>query len=149
MRLLGLTVLVVEDDVDNLELISSFLEGEGARTLSAGSIAGALALCNGQKLDAIVSDLELPDGDGCELLNQLKTRDGVEAPAIAVSGYSEQKWRNRAAGCGFERYAVKPFSLDTLADWIAELSRAHDPRDAAAASHSSPLLRVAGVRLPR
>jgi two-component system CheB/CheR fusion protein len=125
MRLKGLTVLLVEDDVDNLELLSTCLEDEGAATLCAGSIAAALALTIGRRVDAVVADLELPDGDGCALLRQLADRAGsLPPPAIAVTGYSEQAWRDEATDCGFLRYAVKPFSLDQLVAWIAEISRA-------------------------
>ena len=143
-RLQGLTVLLVEDDVDNLELIGSVLEDEGARILSAGSLAGALAVSCEQPVDVLVSDLELPDGDGCGLLTQLRQRDEHrELPAIAVTGYSEQKWRDRAAAGGFVRYAVKPFSLEKLVAWISELSAG-----AASASASAPAvpLLAAGAR---
>jgi CheY-like chemotaxis protein len=77
----------------------------------------------GKAVDVVVSDLELPDGDGCALLRQLKVRDmRFKMPAIAVTGYSESRWRNQAAGCGFERYVVKPFALESLVAAIAELS---------------------------
>lgn len=123
-RLRGLTVLLVEDDVDNLELLSSYLEGEGATILSAGSIAGALALSIGRRVDVVVSDLELADGNGCALLEQLHRNDNQRrVPAIAVTGYSQEKWLKAAQACGFTRFAVKPFSLDKLVDWIVELSR--------------------------
>lgn len=148
MRLSGLTILLVEDDVDNLELMGSFLEGEGARTLSAGSVAGALAVSAGQQLDVVVADLELADGDGCALLAQLNLRDGTAPPAIAVTGYSEQKWRSKAADCGFVRYAVKPFSLDVLVDWVAELA-ANAPGGASSTSYPLTTLRASGARLPR
>src|SRR5215217_2853483 len=134
MRLRGLTILLVEDDADNLELIGSFLDGEGAKTLCAASVARALELSSGQRVDVIVSDLELADGDGCGLLSELRGRDGAEVPAIAVTGYSEQKWREKAASCGFLRYALKPFSLDRLADWIGELTRG-DGSDVSSASY--------------
>lgn len=149
MRLRGLTILLVEDDADNLELIGSFLDGEGAKTLCAGSIAGALALSSGQRVDVVVSDLELADGDGCGLLSQLRSRDGALPPAIAVTGYSAQKWRNKAAECGFVRYALKPFSLDTLAEWVGELTRGCEDSDVSSASYSrEPRLALAS-RLPR
>lgn len=130
MLLRGLTILIVEDDVDNLELIASYLEGEGAVVLSAGSIAGALVLCQSRKLDFVVSDLELADGDGCALLTQLK-RDHGDVPAIAVTGYAEQNWRAKATTAGFLRFAVKPFSLSVLAEWIVDLSRGRSVRDGA------------------
>jgi two-component system CheB/CheR fusion protein len=124
MRLRGITVLVVEDDVDNLELVSTFLDGEGARVIEAGSIVAALAKSEGQRVDTVVSDLELADGDGCALLEQLRARNGGRLlPAIAVTGYSQEKWRNKAEACGFARYLVKPYSLDALVEWISELSR--------------------------
>ena len=124
MRLQGITVLVVEDDVDNLELLGSFLEGEGARVIEAASIVAARAKSEGQRVDSVVSDLDLADGDGCALLEQLRARNaGRLLPAIAISGYSQEKWRKKAEACGFARYAVKPYSLDVLANWIDELSR--------------------------
>lgn len=149
MRLRGLTILLVEDDADNLELIGSFLDGEGANTLCAGSVAGALALSAGQRVDVLVSDLELADGDGCGLLATLRSRDGASVPAIAVTGYSEQKWRIRAAECGFARYALKPFSLDTLADWIGELTRGSAGSDVSSASYSREPRPALASRLPR
>jgi CheY-like chemotaxis protein len=136
MRLAGLTVLLVEDDIDNLELLGSFIEAEGACVLSAGSIVAALALSLGHHVDVVVSDLELADGDGCALLKQLKVREArLNLPAIAVTGYSEERWRARASACGFERFLVKPFALDALVSAIAEVSgtsaRVSSVRDAA------------------
>jgi DNA-binding response OmpR family regulator len=129
MRLPGISILLVEDDVDNLELIGSYLESEGATTFSAGSIKAALELTSGRRLDIVIADLDLPDGDGCALLKQLaQIGDRGRVPAIALTGYSEQKWRSRASECGFDRYAVKPFSLEELVAWVMELSRASSAR---------------------
>jgi two-component system CheB/CheR fusion protein len=123
MRLRGITVLLVEDDLDNLELMASYFDGEGARTLSANSVVAALAMTAVVRVDVIVSDLELLDGDGCALVSELRQREGMQhVPAIAITGYSQQKWRDKALNGGFTRYAVKPFSLDTLVAWMAELT---------------------------
>jgi two-component system response regulator GlrR len=132
MRLLGVTVLLVEDDVDNLEPLASFLDGEGARTFGAGSISSALSLTEGENIDLLVSDLELPDGDGGALLATLRQRDGrSDVPAIAVSSYSDPQWRTKAADFGFARYAVKPYSRQCLVDWIVELSARAEKRASA------------------
>jgi CheY-like chemotaxis protein len=149
MRLHGMTILLVEDDADNLELIGSFLEGEGAKTLPASSIEHALALSAQKRVDVVVSDLELLDGDGCGLLSQLRCRDGANLPAIAVTGYSELKWRTKAADCGFLRYALKPFSLETLVDWIVELVSGSGDSGVASASYSRDSRPAAASRLPR
>lgn len=149
MRLLGLKILLVEDDVDNLELLASFLEGEGAETFGAGSIAAALHQTEGQRLDAVISDLELADGDGCALLAALASRDGrSDRPAIAVTGYSEQKWRDKAAHCGFTRFAVKPYSLERLVDWLIELTASSQNAASADFCHAASG-RVARGRLAR
>lgn len=122
MRLRGTSVLVVEDDIDNLELLTLCLEGEGADVLAAGSIAAALAVSNAQRVDVVVSDLELPDGDGCTLLRQLQSRDGSgRLAAIAVSGYSQDQWRSRAAMSGFHRFVAKPYAIDALVGAIVSL----------------------------
>ncbi len=124
MRLRGITVLVVEDDLDNLELLVLCLETEGAHVLQAESVAQALAASVGRHVDVLVADLGLPDGDGGELLQRLRARDGAaKLPAIAVSGYSEGQWRPQASATGFQRYAIKPFSLDSLVKAIAVLKR--------------------------
>ena len=122
MRLSGTTVLLVEDDLDNLELLTQCLEGEGAQVLPAGSIVVALAISAGRRVDVVVSDLELPDGDGCALLRQLRSREGyTQLPAIAVSGYSQEQWRSQAATSGFHTFAVKPYAIDALVTLIASL----------------------------
>lgn len=138
MRLGQLTVLLVEDDVDNLELLAMCLEGEGAEVLAAGSIAGALAMCVGRRVDVLVADMELPDGDGCALLRQLHTvKGGAPLPAVAVSGYSQDEWRAQATIAGFQRYAVKPVSLDLLVAMIVEITQGAAGDETATSSPTS------------
>jgi len=144
MLLRGITVLLVEDDADNLELMTAYFDGEGAHTLSASSMAAALAMANVARVDVLVSDLELLDGDGCELVKRLREREGMQGlPAIAITGYSERKWLENAVKCGFTRYAVKPFSLPQLVGWIAELSgrAASGQRDATSLAPELPVAR--------
>ncbi len=66
--------------------------------------------------------MDLPDGDGYALLQQLHSRAGLgRLPAIAVSGYSRAQWRSRATGLGFDHYAVKPFAIASLVSEIVSL----------------------------
>lgn len=124
MRLGDTTVLLVEDDIDNLELLALCLENDGATVLAAGSIAAALAMSGGRQIDVVVADMELPDGDGCGLLRALRSTQGyASVPAIAVSGYSRDEWRVLATSAGFDVYAVKPLSLDALVEAIVALTR--------------------------
>jgi two-component system, chemotaxis family, CheB/CheR fusion protein len=122
MQLNGFTVLVVEDDVDNLELLVSHFELEGAVVLAAASLTAAVSAARAGDIDALVCDLELPDGDGCALLRQLRKHNGWnDLPAIAISGYSDRHWRHMAGECGFDRFVTKPFKLNEVTDWLVEL----------------------------
>ncbi len=124
MRLRGTTVLLVDADLDNLEVLALCLEAEGAQVLQASSIARALLVSAGRRVDVVVADLDLPDGDGGGLLHQLRARDKLGTlPAIAVSGYSQAQWRSRGSSLGFHRYAFKPFSIGSLVDLITSLTR--------------------------
>jgi CheY-like chemotaxis protein len=130
MQLNGFTLLVVEDDLDNLELLVSHFQEEGAIALGVGSLGAAVEATRTADIDALVCDLELPDGDGCTLLRQLRKRDDwSDLPAVAISGYSDQHWQRMASDCGFDRFVTKPFKLDQLTDWLAELI---DPESARA-----------------
>lgn len=120
MRLKGIEVLLVEDDVDSLELLASCLEAAGARVQCAASMREALALPETDNIDVLVTDLELPDGDGWKLLEQLQQRSGGKPiPAVAISGYSHEAWRLRVAASAFGHYVLKPIKLPVLIDWIA------------------------------
>lgn len=122
MKLTGCTLLVVEDDADNLELLVSHFEQEGALVVSSPTIGGALSSSSARHIDALVCDLDLPDGEGGSLLRQLREREGSrDLPALAISGYSDDHWRRIARDCGFARFALKPFKLEQLTDWILEL----------------------------
>ncbi|HKY40359.1 MAG TPA: response regulator [Polyangiaceae bacterium] len=121
MRLNGSTVLVVEDDLDNLELLVAHFEREGAIVLGANSLGAAINATQSVDIDAMVCDLELPDGDGCALLKQLHNLGWRDLPAIAISGYSDRHWQHMADECGFDRFVTKPFRLNDVTDWLAEL----------------------------
>lgn len=130
MRLSGTTVLLVEDDIDNLELLTDCLKAEGALVVPAASHRSALAAATGQPFDVLITDLELPDGDGMSLPGEVRRRcERPWLPAIAISGYSATEWRARAEDSGFQHYAVKPFAIEALVDWVARLSAAAE-RDA-------------------
>jgi CheY-like chemotaxis protein len=76
-------VLLVEDDLETAEAMQEVLERNGYRVVSADSIEAAVDV-DLARVDAIVSDIRLPDGLGTDLLRQLKRERDV--PAIAFSG---------------------------------------------------------------
>jgi two-component system, OmpR family, response regulator len=116
------TVLVVEDDLDSLELFSVYLQLEGANVVLARSIANALETAG--TIDVLVSELLLSDGDGVELLRRLRGQTGRESlPAVALTSLSDPDWQRRALQAGFNRCVLKPFPLAELTRCLAALTR--------------------------
>ena len=115
-------VLLVEEDPDNLELMAGYLRLEGATVHEASSIAAALETVG--RIDVVVSELLLGDGDGCDLLARLRAQPGCEAvPALAVTAVTDPDWQRRAVAGGFEQCVTKPFPLGELAQRLVALSR--------------------------
>jgi DNA-binding response OmpR family regulator len=116
------TVLLVEADNDNLDLLGAYLELEGATVLRASSLAEALEKSG--PIDVVVSELLLGDGDGFELLRRLREQPGRQAvPALALTALTDPDWQRRALEGGFQACATKPFPLTELAPRLAALRK--------------------------
>jgi DNA-binding response OmpR family regulator len=118
----GFTVLLVEEDRDNLELLSAYLQLEGATVLAASSAAAALETPG--SFDAVISELLLGDGDGCDLLPRLRAQAGRESvPALALTALTDADWKKRALQAGFNHCAIKPVPLTELTRLLLLLCR--------------------------
>ena len=101
-----LKLLIIEDDLDQRELIRETLDsrfGEGTVT-AVGSAAEALG-CELEKFDLILSDYNLPDGSGLELLAKIKAR--CDTPVILVTGENVGQIATNAIRAGATDYIVK------------------------------------------
>ena len=115
-------VLLVEDDLDTREMYAVALGMIGFRTAEAGTAAEALAAALTLHPDIVVSDLTLPDGDGCELCARLSSGEETRAiPMIALTGRSADDDFDRCAAAGCVRVLVKPCAPDVLAQVIDEV----------------------------
>jgi CheY-like chemotaxis protein len=104
-------VLVVEENVGSAEFIGSLLRRMGYAVCVArdGSEASSLALRF--RPDVILSNLDLPDRDGCELALELREDPAFRHTAlIALSDHGSPAERERARSVGFETQLVKPLS---------------------------------------
>jgi signal transduction histidine kinase len=122
-RLAGVSILVVDDDQDTLELVTSVLENAGATVHAAGSAEDALAAALEFRPDALVSDIAMPGRDGYFLIHQLSAALGPGAPraAIALTAFAGGRDRDRVLGSGFHRHVTKPFDPVDLVAAIEEL----------------------------
>jgi len=109
------TVLVVEDELAQREVLSYNLEAEGFRVLKAENGEEALLVVQEDMPDIIVLDWMMPNLSGIEVCRRLKTRPETRAiPIIMLSARSEEVDRVRGLETGADDYVVKPFSLVEL-----------------------------------
>jgi NO-binding membrane sensor protein with MHYT domain/CheY-like chemotaxis protein/nitrogen-specific signal transduction histidine kinase len=123
--LTGISVLVVDDAPDTLELTRQVLASCGAATLGAASADAALALLAGERPDVLVSDIGMPDVDGLELVRRLRRTgpaDGGAIPAIALTAFTRQQDREQALRAGFTAYLAKPAAPAELVATVAGLT---------------------------
>jgi signal transduction histidine kinase len=118
-----LNVLIVEDSVDTLTLLSTMLAREGAKVMQASSAREALAAASTNPPDIIISDIGMPEIDGYEFLQQLKQVPGLDGvPAVAISGYASDEDRRKALNVGYLALMAKPLNVDALFDLIHDLN---------------------------
>ena len=128
-QLAGVHALVVEDDPDGNELITTILERYGARVTSVGTAAAALDALDAERPDIIVSDIGLPDSDGMELIRTIRTRAFAKnMPAIALTAYASRQDAAKAIAAGFDAHVAKPVQPGTLGTAVARLIASGRPK---------------------
>jgi CheY-like chemotaxis protein len=112
----GLRILVVEDHEDSARALKRLLSHEGHTVSTAHNVADATAIAGAQTdLDLLISDISLPDGDGCELLRRLRgSRGGAPMPAIALTGHGEEHWVEECREAGYREFMTKPVVYEQL-----------------------------------
>ena len=120
------TVLLVEDELAQREVLSYNLEAEGFRVARAENGEEALLLMAEENPDIVVLDWMLPNLSGIEVCRQIKTRPETRnTPVIMLSARSEEVDRVRGLETGADDYVVKPYSvLELMARVRAQLRRA-------------------------
>lgn len=114
-------VLIVDDDPELAELVSTALVREGYFTATANSLAKARA----EPLadwDIVILDLGLPDGSGISLCRELR-ESGQELPVLLLTAQSAVEHRVAGLNSGADDYLVKPFALAELRARVRALGR--------------------------
>ncbi|MEO8483133.1 MAG: sigma-54 dependent transcriptional regulator [Acidobacteriota bacterium] len=108
-----LTVLVVEDESDSRQMIVDSLEAAGFAAAQAPNAADALARLDGFAYDALVVDVQLPDGDGLDLLDEALARY-PDMRCVVTTGFGSIDHAVRALKRGAVDFLIKPFQLIQL-----------------------------------
>ena len=108
----GARVLVVEDEASIRRFVRLALEAEGHDVFEADTVARGLMEVGTRQPDLVVLDLGLPDGDGIDLIRDLRGWSGV--PVIVLSARSTENDKIGALDAGADDYLVKPFGAGEL-----------------------------------
>ncbi len=115
-------ILLVDDNEDAAELLSMLLIDAGHTVQIAHDAATALSLAPSMAPDVALLDIGLPVMDGYQLGTELRRRLGAQSPAlVALTGYGQEKDRQRTAAAGFAAHLVKPIDPQHLLNVIETL----------------------------
>ena len=125
--LAGIQVLVVDDEADAREMMSSALELSGATVITAGSAPEALARLTtpGTGIHVMLADIAMPEEDGYALIERIRTSSNeaiAHLPAAAVTACAREDERQRALAAGFQLHLAKPITPAVLVDAVARLA---------------------------
>jgi signal transduction histidine kinase/CheY-like chemotaxis protein len=122
VQLEGRTILVVDDDQSNREVVAAALEATGARVRVAASASEAKGILKEAEAPAlIIADLAMPDEDGIDFIRFVRKSRAGSVPAIALSAYADPQSQEAALGAGFSAFLAKPARPQALIELVAAL----------------------------
>jgi PAS domain S-box-containing protein len=120
----GVRVLVVDDEADARKLLTAIFTSSGADVRAVGGMAEALRAIGDWRPDVLVSDIGMPEGDGYDLIREIRRADasGQRLPAVALTAYARTEDRMRALAAGFQMHVAKPVEPQELLMVVANLA---------------------------
>ena len=126
MGIWGRRVVVVDDDIDTLDLLSAILRDQGAEVVPVDHPGAALATILGVMPDVLLVDISMPGLDGVTLIRKLRSlppERGGRIPAATVSAAANTAeeiatWK----AAGFQQHVQKPFAPPAIVEVVAELA---------------------------
>lgn len=110
-------ILYLEDDVDLLKHTSDVLEDFVNKIYKATNSIEAMNFILNEKIDVIISDIELEDENGINFLKYLRNKD-INTPAILTTAYTDTNYLIEAIKLKVENYIVKPINIKELLDTL-------------------------------
>ena len=121
----GLRVLLVDDESETREIISTVVERTGAEVKTCTSAHEALSMLVEWRTHVILSDIAMPDEDGYSFIGRVRSLaddDGGNTPAAALTAYARDEDRKQALAAGYQMHIAKPIAAGQLVHMIAKLA---------------------------
>ena len=122
-------LLIVDDDEYIRRLCERVAVGMGFSCETSANGRQAADLMAGQMFDIVLTDVRMPDGDGFELFEHIKSHAPQTAVAM-MTGYGTIEQAVTAFKAGVQDYLTKPFELDALSNLLRDLAQWHGRSDA-------------------
>jgi PAS domain S-box-containing protein len=122
----GVGVLVVDDEADVREWISTVLAERGAQVMAVGSVREALAAIEQFRLDVLIGDIGMPEEDGYALIRKIRELEpeiGGRIQAVALTGYARVEDYTKAINAGFQVHLAKPVRAVELVEVVSRLAK--------------------------
>jgi CheY-like chemotaxis protein len=123
---MGIHVVLVEDEADAREALTTALQGFGAEVIAVDSAAAALHALEQQMPDVLLSDVGMPGEDGCSLIRKIRAAEqahGSRLPAAALTAYARMEDRTAVLQAGFDMHVQKPIEPVDLARVVRGLAQ--------------------------
>jgi CheY-like chemotaxis protein len=121
----GISVLLVDDDPDDLAMVATLLRGAGADVTAVAKVEDALRALQKRRPRVVISDLMIPGHDGFTLIRRIRRMESDEGgyvPALAISGFDSAEQRRYALEEGFNEYMSKPVH-DGIVGTVARMAQ--------------------------
>jgi CheY-like chemotaxis protein len=125
LQLVGIKVLVVDDEADARILIHRVLAQCNAEVLTAPNAAEGLAMIQQHKPHVLISDIGMPETDGYQFLRQVRQlppEQGGNTPAVALTAFARSGDRTRAMMAGYQVHIAKPIEAQELLATVGSLA---------------------------
>jgi len=139
----GLTILLIDDNRDTLKYVASLLQQRGHQVNPAFNFRTARKLAEANTYDLVISDIELPDGSGLDLMRELTIRQPT--PGIALSGFGTVDDVAMSLQAGFAEHLIKPIEFRNLEEAIRRVAKTR-PLDHRQVNKELPLLQVTATK---
>ena len=121
-------VLVVDDSLDNLVVLSLALQGEGYRVVTASNGQEAVSVATLTQPNIILMDISMPLLDGLAATRQIRENEALrDVPVIAITAFSTEGFRRAAYDVGIAGYLVKPIDFQRMYELIRRLLAPKEP----------------------
>jgi DNA-binding response OmpR family regulator len=123
-KIMPLTILVVDDEPDLVELIAYNLSQQGHTVISAGNGVEAIELAKSRQPDLVVLDVMMPELNGIEVARRLRSQtETASLPIIMLTAKTDEVHEIEGLDAGADDYVTKPFSMQVLVARIEAMAR--------------------------